>query len=62
MNNLPDNPPRSTRESVLRVVVLGAVYALALGFVVALSPSAGLVDTHITGEVGRIAEIPSAQR
>lgn len=62
MSDTSDNPPRRTRETVLRLVVLGTVYALALGFVVALSPSAGLIDPHAIGEIGRVAEAPAAQR
>lgn len=38
-------PPTSKRETALRVLMLGAIYAAAITFVVALSPSMGLV-TH----------------
>lgn len=53
-----DQPPTTTRETALRVAMLGIVYALALAFVVALSPSMGFVSPHPTGEVGRIAAAP----
>ncbi len=56
-----DTPaPRATRDTILRVVVLGGIYAAAIGFVVALSPSAGLVTPHPVGEVGRVAATPDA--
>jgi hypothetical protein len=60
MTEFMDTPPRSTRETVLRILVLGGIYALAVVFVVALSPSMGLVTPHPTGEVGRVAEAPGA--
>lgn len=55
--------PRSTRDTILRVVLLGSIYAAAIGFVIALSPSAGLFTPHPVGEVGRVAATPEpAQR
>lgn len=51
-------PPSSRRETLLRVLMLGAIYALAVTFVVVLSPSMGLVTPHPTGEVGRVAAAP----
>lgn len=51
-------PPSKKSETALRVLVLGAIYATAIGFVVALSPSMGLVTPHPTGEVGRVASAP----
>lgn len=62
LSNISDIPSRSMRETVLRVVVLGTVYALALGFVVALSPSMGLFSPHATGEVGNVAQAPAEPR
>lgn len=51
-------PSGNKNETALRVLVLGTIYALALFFVVALSPSMGFVTPHPTGEVGRVAEAP----
>ncbi|HTH18127.1 MAG TPA: hypothetical protein VL974_15830 [Magnetospirillum sp.] len=48
-------------ESRLRLLVLGSLYVLALGFAVAFSPAAGLVSLQRTGEIGRIAEAPEAR-
>lgn len=62
MSESPDTPPRATRETMLRVMVLGTIYALAISFVVALSPSMGLVTPHPTGEVGRVAEATDGAR
>jgi len=42
-------------DTVLRIAVLGALYAVAILVVVAFSPSMGLVQPHPTGEVGRVA-------
>lgn len=56
MNESMDTPPRSPRETALRVLVLGTIYALAVSFVVALSPTMGLVKPHPTGEIDRVAE------
>jgi len=48
-------PTADTVETALRVVVLGALYAVAVFVVVAFSPSMGFVASHPTGEVGRVA-------
>lgn len=53
-------PSPDKRETMLRVLVLGTIYALALGFVVALSPSVGLLTPHPTGEIGRVAAAPDS--
>lgn len=59
MKEALDNPaPRATRETILRVVVLSSIYAAAIGFVIALSPSAGFFTPHPVGEVGRVAATP----
>ena len=61
MSNHSEPTPRGTRETVLRVAVLGTIYALAVGFVVALSPSMGLVAYQPPPE-DRVAEAPSGTR
>ena len=59
MNAAPDTPaPRTLRDTILRMALLGCVYAVAIGFVIALSPTAGLVTPHPVGEVGRVAATP----
>lgn len=55
-------PPANKRETALRMLVLGAIYVAAITFVVALSPSMGLVTPHPTGEVGRVAAAPEPAR
>lgn len=48
---------------VLRIAVLGVLYALAVAFAVVFSPSMGVVQPHPTGEVGRMASAePQARR
>lgn len=56
----PTSPPK--RETALRVLVLGTIYAVAVFFVVALSPSMGFITPHPTGEIGRVAAAPDTQR
>ncbi|MBC7951591.1 MAG: hypothetical protein H7Z12_07175 [Rhodospirillaceae bacterium] len=47
----------------LRVIVLGALYALAVAFTVAFSPSMGVVrHHHPTGEVGPMASMEAPAR
>jgi hypothetical protein len=46
------------RDFLLRLLVLGTLYGLALSFAIAFSPSLGVVQLHPTGEVGRIAAAP----
>lgn len=53
-----DAQPTNKSDTTLRVLVLGSIYALAIFFVVALSPSMGFVTPHPTGEVGRVAAAP----
>ncbi|MCR6628804.1 MAG: hypothetical protein NVV74_01390 [Magnetospirillum sp.] len=43
---------------MLRMLVLGAVYVLALSFVIAFSPYLALVPNHPTGQIGTVAEAP----
>ncbi|MGE5478019.1 MAG: hypothetical protein ACM3Q1_15285 [Bacteroidales bacterium] len=50
-------PPRKG-DTALRLLVLGSLYALAIFFVVAMSPSMGFVTSHPVGEVGRVAAAP----
>lgn len=45
-------------DTLMRVLVLGAIYGAALFFVVALSPSMGFVTPHRVGEIGRVASAP----
>lgn len=54
--------PANKSDTTLRILVLGTIYALAVFFVVALSPSMGFVTPHPTGEVGRVAEAPDAPK
>lgn len=58
MSDNQEVPQMNKRETALRVLVLGAIYAAAISFVVALSPSMGLITPHPTGEVGRVAAAP----
>lgn len=51
-------PQNHKRETVLRIMVLGAIYAAAVTFVVALSPSMGFISPHPVGEIGRVASAP----
>lgn len=55
-------PPANKRDTALRMLVLGAIYAAAITFVVALSPSMGLITPHPTGEIGRVAAAPEPAR
>jgi len=61
MSKHPEPIPHGRRETILRVAVLGTIYALAVGFVVAMSPSMGLVTYNTTGE-DRVAEAPGEAR
>lgn len=58
MSEDPSLPTPRKRDTVLRVVMLGTIYALAIAFVVALSPSMGFVTPHPVGEIGRVAAAP----
>lgn len=62
MSEISDTPTRSRRETVLRLLVLATIYTVAVLFVVAFSPSLGLVAQHQTGEIGRVAEAPEGAR
>lgn len=54
---------RPVRDTILRVLVLGSVYAVAIAFVIALSPSAGLISPHPVRDTGNVAATPEpAQR
>lgn len=54
---IEDQAARPSRkgDTALRLLVLGTLYALAIFFVVAMSPSMGFVTPHPIGEVGRVA-------
>ncbi|HLO76251.1 MAG TPA: hypothetical protein VK196_07330 [Magnetospirillum sp.] len=60
MSENKDQPQASKTEMALRLLVLGAMYALAIVFLVAFSPMAGFVSPHPLGEVGRIAATPAS--
>lgn len=62
MNEETSPTPTNKSDTTLRVLVLGAIYAVAVFFVVALSPSMGFVTPHPTGEVGRVAEAPDTPK
>lgn len=47
---------------VLRIIVLGAFYALAVGFTVMLSPSMGVIRHQPTGETGNVASMEAPAR
>lgn len=54
--------PTNKSDTTLRMLVLATIYALAVFFVVALSPSMGFVTPHPTGEVDRVAEAPDTPK
>lgn len=62
MSEESQHTPTSKSDTTLRILVLGTIYALAVFFVVALSPSMGFVTPHPTGEVGRVAEAPDTPK
>lgn len=49
---------REKRDFLLRLLVLGSLYGMALSFAIAFSPSMGVVPNHPVGEIGRLAAAP----
>lgn len=63
------NPPLSSsrnlvdkNETALRLMILGALYGLAVFFAVVFSPGMGFVAPHPVGETGRVAAAPDASQ
>lgn len=61
-NNSFPNQTASKRETLLRVLVLGTMYALAVFFVIAFSPSMGVVAPQPAGDAGSVAAVEPARR
>lgn len=52
----------SKGASALRIIMLGAFYALAIGFTVMFSPSMGVVRHQPAGEAGSVASVEAPAR
>lgn len=58
MSEDQDHRPTSKNDTVLRLLVLGVIYTVAVFFVVALSPSLGFMSPPSAGEIGSVAAAP----
>lgn len=56
-----DTPPTSRNDTVLRLLVLGVIYTVAVFFVVALSPSMGFMSPPSAGDTGSVAAAPESR-